>query len=49
MNLHSKEGRRKWENEFSRFYVQPVLSSLDVHLNKTMEAIHADSIHGTHI
>ena len=41
-DLKSKESRRKWEKEFSKRFVQPVLHKINVNLNTAQDLVIAD-------
>ena len=45
-HLVCQETRRKWENEFDRHYIQPILSHLDAHLSDTRELLANGEIQG---
>ena len=42
-HLKSKDARQKWEKEFVNTYVQPILSSLDEHLDEARRLFTEDS------
>ena len=45
-HLVCQETRQKWENEFDRRYIQPILSRLDAHLSDTRELLANGEIQG---
>ena len=48
-DLKSKESRRKWEKEFSKRFVQPVLHKINVNLNTAQDLVIADHKKGSRL